>query len=61
MAVLVHGGCFKAAYATLRDLAAMADSLKAAGIATWNIECRRIGQPGGGWPGTSLDIGSAVD
>jgi acetyl esterase/lipase len=61
VAVLVHGGCFKAAYATLRDLAAMADSLKAAGIATWNIEYRRIGQPGGGWPGTYLDVGSAID
>jgi acetyl esterase/lipase len=59
--VLVHGGCFKAAYATLRDLAPMADALKDAGIATWNIEYRRVGQPGGGWPGTYLDVGRAVD
>jgi acetyl esterase/lipase len=59
--VLIHGGCFKAAYATLRDLAPMGDALKAAGIATWNIEYRRVGQPGGGWPGTYLDVGSAVD
>jgi acetyl esterase/lipase len=61
VAVLVHGGCFKAAYATLRDLAPMADALKEAGIATWNIEYRRLGEPGGGWPGTYLDVGSAVD
>jgi acetyl esterase/lipase len=59
--VLVHGGCFKAAYATLRDLAPMGDALKAAGIATWNIEYRRLGQPGGGWPGTYLDVGAATD
>ena len=59
--VLIHGGCFKAAYATLRDLAPMGDALKAAGIATWNIEYRRVGQPGGGWPGTWLVVGSAVD
>jgi len=59
--VLVHGGCFKAAYATLRDLAPMADALKKAGVATWNIEYRRIGQSGGGWPGTYLDVGQAVD
>lgn len=59
--VLVHGGCFKAAYATLRDLAPMGDVLKEAGIATWNIEYRRTGQPGGGWPGTYLDVANAVD
>jgi acetyl esterase/lipase len=61
VAVLIHGGCFKAAYATTRDLAAMADTLKADGIATWNIEYRRVGQPGGGWPGTYLDVSQAVD
>lgn len=61
VAVLIHGGCFKAAYATLRDLAPMADALKATGIATWNIEYRWLGEPGGGWPGTYLDVGRAVD
>jgi len=61
VAVLIHGGCFKAAYATARDLAPMADALKADGIATWNIEYRRLGQPGGGWPGTYLDVGRAID
>jgi acetyl esterase/lipase len=59
--VLIHGGCFKAAYATSRDLAPMADALKADGIATWNVEYRRLGQPGGGWPNTYLDVGRAVD
>src|SRR5688500_10910213 len=38
--VLVHGGCWKAQYATLRDLAPMADALEDDGIATWNIEYR---------------------
>lgn len=59
--VLIHGGCFKAAYATARELAPMGDALKADGIATWNIEYRRLGQPGGGWAGTYLDVGRAVD
>ncbi len=59
--ILIHGGCFKAEYATTRDLAPMADALKADGIATWSIEYRRLGQPGGGWPGTYLDVGRAVD
>jgi len=61
VAVLIHGGCFKAAYATRRDLEAMGDALRADGIATWNVEYRRLGQTGGGWPGTYLDIASAVD
>jgi len=61
VAILVHGGCFKAEYATLRDLAPMGDALKAAGIATWNVEYRRLGEPGGGWPETYLDVGRAVD
>jgi pimeloyl-ACP methyl ester carboxylesterase len=39
----------------------MADMLKAKGIATWDIEYRRLGQAGSGWPGTYLDVGRAVD
>lgn len=39
----------------------MGDALKDEGIATWNIEYRRVGQPGGGWPGTYRDVGRAVD
>ena len=27
----------------------------------WNIEYRRVGEPGGGWPGTFEDVGAAVD
>jgi acetyl esterase/lipase len=61
VAVLIHGGCFKATYADRRDLAPMGDILAAEGIATWNIEYRRVGHPGGGWPGTYLDVGRAVD
>jgi acetyl esterase/lipase len=59
--VLIHGGCFKAAYAQARDIGAMGDALKADSIATWSIEYRRLGEPGGGWPGTYLDVGRAVD
>jgi acetyl esterase/lipase len=59
--VLVHGGCWKAEYATLRDLSPMGDALKAEGIASWNVEYRRLGQPGSGWPGTYADIGRAID
>jgi len=37
------------------------EALTRAGFATWNVEYRRVGNPGGGWPGTFLDVGAAVD
>jgi acetyl esterase/lipase len=30
-------------------------------VAVWNVEYRRMGQPGGGWPGTFVDVGRAFD
>lgn len=59
--VLVHGGCFKAQYANLGELGPIGDTLKSRGVATWNIEYRRLGEPGGGWPDTYLDVGRAID
>lgn len=59
--VLIHGGCWRAPFSTLRDLAPMGDALKAVGIASWNIEYRRLPQPGSGWPGTYQDVGRAID
>jgi acetyl esterase/lipase len=59
--ILIHGGCWKTSYGTLRGLAPIADDLKTWGFASWNIEYRRLGQTGGGWPGTYLDIAKAVD
>ena len=31
------------------------------GYAAWNIEYRRVGDDGGGWPGTLTDVAAAVD
>ncbi len=61
LAVLIHGGCWSSDFATLNDLGPIGDALKAEGIATWNIEYRRLSQPGSGWPGTYLDVGKAID
>jgi acetyl esterase/lipase len=58
--VLVHGGCFKT-YGSFADLAPVGDVLKGRGIATLNVEYRRVDQAGGGWPNTYLDVGHAVD
>ena len=60
VAVLVHGGCFKT-YGSFADLSAVGDALKGRGIATLNVEYRRVDQAGGGWPNTYLDVGNAVD
>ena len=61
VAMLIHGGCYLSKYATLRNIAALADTLTSAGVATWNVEYRRYDQPGGGWPGTFTDVAAAAD
>lgn len=61
VAVVIHGGCWVSKFATLQNTAALADALRDAGLATWNVEYRRLDQPGGGWPGTFTDIAAAVD
>lgn len=58
--VLVHGGCWLAEY-DIKHLGAMADDLRNAGVATWTLEFRRIGNDGGGWPGTFLDVAAGAD
>jgi acetyl esterase/lipase len=30
-------------------------------VATWSLEYRRIGNPGGGWPGTFADVAEGAD
>ena len=61
VAVVIHGGCFMASVDKRGGIAAFADALTARGFATWNIEYRRVGDPGGGWPGTFQDVAAAID
>jgi acetyl esterase/lipase len=58
--VMIHGGYYRTRYG-LDYLGHAAVALAAEGIATWNIEYRRLGNPGGGWPATFSDVGAAVD
>ncbi len=58
---VVHGGCWTKGFATLKNTAALASALTAMGYATWNIEYRQVGDPGGGWPGTFRDWAAATD
>lgn len=58
--VLLHGGFWLDPYE--RDLMGpLAVSLTRAGWATWNVEYRRNGPSGGGWPATVEDACEAVD
>ncbi|GIH14738.1 alpha/beta hydrolase [Rugosimonospora africana] len=58
--VLVHGGYWRDRY-RLDLMHAMAADLASRGFAVWNVEYRRVGSPGGGWPGTFLDVAAAFD
>nr|BBH95795.1 hypothetical protein KTA_39940 [Thermogemmatispora argillosa] len=58
--VLIHGGFWRNPY-DLSLMTGLAKDLTAHGLATWNIEYRRLGDAGGGWPGTLQDVALAVD
>jgi acetyl esterase/lipase len=60
LVVFLHGGFWRAAYDRTHT-GPMATVLAAAGYALCVPEFRRIGQPGGGWPGTFDDVAAAVD
>jgi acetyl esterase/lipase len=54
----IHGGFWRAKY-DLAHAGHLCEALRVSGFATFNLEYRRIGNPGGGWPGTFEDIRSA--
>jgi acetyl esterase/lipase len=58
--VLLHGGFWRVAYGA-GQMAPVARDLAARGFAVWNVEYRRIGEAGGGWPGTFEDVAAALD
>jgi acetyl esterase/lipase len=59
VAIVIHGGFWRAKY-DLDYIRPVCDALTEAGLATWNIEYRRLGQPGGGWPGTLEDVAAGA-
>ena len=58
--VFVHGGWWKAEY-DLRYGSFLCAAMKALGVAVWSIEYRRVGDAGGGWPGTMQDVAAGMD
>jgi acetyl esterase/lipase len=58
--VYLHGGFWRAAF-SLEHAGHICAALTAHGMATWSLEYRRIGQPGGAWPGTFEDVARGAD
>lgn len=59
--VLIHGGCWRADLPGTELMDYMAADLRDRGYAVWNLEYRRIGHPGGGYPGTFRDVAAGID
>jgi acetyl esterase/lipase len=58
--VLVHGGFWRERWE--RDtIEPLAIDLSRRGYATWNLEYRRVGPYGGGWPNTCRDVAEGID
>ena len=58
LVINMHGGFWRAKY-DLGHAGHSCAALTAGGIATANVEYRRVGNAGGGWPGTFADIRAA--
>jgi acetyl esterase/lipase len=59
--ILIHGGCYLAEYEGLAQTSGIAADLARRGYAVWNVEYRKLGEAGAGYPGTFLDIADAID
>jgi acetyl esterase/lipase len=61
VAVVIHGGFWKAQYGR-KLMHPLCRDLVARGWAAWNLEYRRLGRmSGGGWPTTFDDLGAGID
>lgn len=60
LVVLIHGGFWRDRY-RLDLMHPLADALADRGYASWNIEYRRVGPTGGGFPTTLDDVAAAID
>jgi len=58
LAIAIHGGYWRAKY-DLGYMGHLCAALTGKGIATANLEYRRVGNAGGGWPGTFADVRAA--
>ncbi len=60
VAVVLHGGYWQGPYTKL-IMRPLCHDLARRGYAAWNVEYRRLGRDGGGWPMTFDDVAAAID
>lgn len=58
--LFLHGGWWKSEY-DLSYASFLCAAMKQAGVAVWSLEYRRVGDSGGGWPGTMQDCAAGMD
>lgn len=58
--VFIHGGAWRSEWSK-NYTEAFVEALASQGFATWDLEFRRIGHHGGGYPGTFEDIADGAD
>lgn len=58
---MIHGGCWRADLPGVELMDYACEDLAGRGVAVWNIEYRRLGHEGGGYPGTFLDVAAGLD
>ena len=58
--VFIHGGCWLSQYG-IEHAAPLEQALADSGYAVWSLEYRRVGNAGGGWPGTFQDVARGAD
>jgi acetyl esterase/lipase len=57
---LLHGGFWRVPYGRA-EFSPVANDLAGRGFTVWNLEYRRLGEAGGGWPGTLQDVAAGID
>src|ERR1700722_14516763 len=60
LVIFLHGGFWRAAYDRTHT-GPLADALADDGFVVCTPEYRKVGQAGGGWPGTFQDVAAAVE
>src|SRR4029079_14641132 len=58
--IFVHGGCWLSAF-DIAHAGKLEQALADHRVAVWSIEYLRVGDAGGGWPNTFVDVARAAD
>ena len=58
--IAIHGGCYLSVF-DIEHFAPFEQALADEGYAVWSLEYRRVGNEGGGWPNSFLDVAKGID